>query len=76
MLTPAVNKLEKKDADICRAFKAVVLKGKFEVQGEALAQVGAFFRWFSDLDKRIEETLKVPQETIRKDLEPEKKAKK
>jgi hypothetical protein len=74
-----LEKLTKSDADLCRAFRSIVLKGKFEVQGEALAKVGSLFRWFSDLDKRIEETLKAPQETIRKDVgfsEPEKKAKK
>jgi len=57
---PVVRKLEKKDADICRAFKNVILQGKFEVQGAAQATVGSLFTWFSDLDKRIEETLKAP----------------
>jgi hypothetical protein len=72
-----MEKLTKSDADLCRAFRSIVLKGKFEVQGEALSKVGSLFRWFSDLDKRIEETLKAqPPETIRKDLEPDKKAKK
>lgn len=53
-----VERLTKKDADICRAFRSVVLQGKFEVQGEAARQVGLLFSWFSDIDKRIEETLK------------------
>lgn len=54
----AVERLTKKDADICRALRAVILKGKFEVQGEAMRQVGLLFSWLSDLDRRIEETLK------------------
>lgn len=62
-------KLDKKDVELCRAMKAIINKGKFEIQGEALTQVGALFKWFSDLDKRIEETIKPEPETIRKDLD-------
>lgn len=62
-------KLDKKDVELCRAMKAIISKGKFEIQGEALTQVGALFKWFADLDKRIEETIKPEPETIRKDLD-------
>lgn len=60
MKTCGIERLSKRDADLCRAFRAIILKGKFEVQGEAMTQVGAMFRWFQDLDKRIEETLTPP----------------
>lgn len=70
-LTKVIRKLDKNDVALCKAFKSIVLEGKFEVQGKALAQVGALFRWIDDLDKRIEETIKAPPpETIRKSLEP------
>lgn len=79
MLTPVIDKLNKRDVEMCRAFKGIIHKGKFEIQGEALMKVGAFFKWFEDLDKRIEETLKpTPPETIRKEVghaEEKKKAK-
>lgn len=79
MQGPIIEKLTKRDADLCRALRAVVLKGKYEVQGEALTQVGALFSWLSILDKRIEKTLEAPlPETVRKELgveEPKKKAK-
>jgi hypothetical protein len=57
MMAGTVERLTKKDADICRALRSVILKGKFEVQGDAMRQVGLLFSWFSDLDRRIEETL-------------------
>jgi hypothetical protein len=53
-----VERLTKKDADICRAFRSIILKGKYDIHGEAVRQAGLLFSWFSDLDKRIEETLK------------------
>jgi hypothetical protein len=69
MLTPVIEKLTKRDAEMCRAFKSIIHKGKFEVQGDALTKVGAFFKWFDDLDKRIEKTLEPePPETIRKEV--------
>ena len=57
-MEPVVKRLEKRDAAMCKAFKNIVLQGKFEVQGAAQATVGSLFQWFNDLDKRIEETLK------------------
>jgi hypothetical protein len=59
-LAPNVQKLNKKDAEICKLFKAIVAKGKFEIQGEALAQAGAFFQWFNQLEAKILETIKEP----------------
>lgn len=59
-MVPAYMKLTKSDADICRAFQNVVKQGKFEIQGEAAQKVGLLFKWFSELDKRIEETIKDP----------------
>lgn len=76
-MSPAFPKLTKQDADLCRALQAIVKKGKFEFQGEALAKAGAIFRWFQDLDKRIEASIEPPADTIRKEVgtaEPEKKA--
>jgi len=65
--------LEKRDADLCRAFISIVKKGKFEIQGEALQQVGSLMSWFSTLDKKIEETLnKQSSQVIRKDLKGKK----
>lgn len=76
-MSPVVMKLTKADVEICKSFRSVVLQGKFDIQGAALIQAGALFRWFSDLDKRIEKTLEEPPPAaIRKDLEPDKKAKK
>lgn len=73
-LTNRIQKLNRSDVEICKAFKTIVSKGKFEIQGEALMKVGAIFKWFEELDKRIEETIKQPPpETIRKELVEEKK---
>lgn len=74
-MTPVVHRLTKQDVEICKAFRSVVLQGKFEVQGEALAKVGALFRWFSDLDLRIDETLKPLPPPVLITPEPEKKKK-
>lgn len=52
---------EQKDISYFKAFKAVVLKGKFETQGEALAQVGALFQWFNSLEAKIENSMKQPE---------------
>lgn len=49
---------ESKDLQLYRAFKAVVMKAKFEVQGEALTQVGALFTWFNSLEGKIDEATK------------------
>lgn len=57
-MSPVVTKLEKKDADICRAFRSIINQGEFKVRGDAAVQLGLMFRWFADLDKRIEETIK------------------
>lgn len=57
-----------KDAELCKGFRSIIAKGSFEVQGEAVTRVAAFFRWFETLDKRIEETVREVPETIRKDL--------
>lgn len=69
MLSPVYTKLNKSDAELCRAFRSVINKGKFEIQGEACAKVGAMFKWFSDLDKRIEETIKPSDAPVIKDIE-------
>jgi hypothetical protein len=80
-MTPAYTKLNKQDVEICRAFRNLIIQGKFEFQGSAIQQGGALFKWFADLDKRIEETLKPappPEEskTIEPVVEDKKKAKK
>lgn len=70
-LAQNVQKLTKKDAEICKLFKGIVAKGKFEIQGEALAQAGAFFQWFDSLEAKILETLKEPPAPpVMKVLEP------
>jgi len=67
-----VAKLNKSDVEICRAFKAIVKDANFDVKGEALSKLGALFRWFEELDKRIEETVKAPPAPpIIRDLSPQ-----
>lgn len=58
---------EPKDLNYFKAFKSIVLKGKFEAQGEALAQVGALFQWFNSLEQKIETSMQ-PKKTIRKEI--------
>jgi hypothetical protein len=70
MLSPVYTKLEKKDVEICRAFQNLIKQGKFEIKGDAITHCGSLFKWFLELDKRIEKTLEAPPpETIRKDLD-------
>jgi hypothetical protein len=70
MNQPAIKKLEKQDIEFCRAFASIINQGKFEIKGDAVQKCGALFNWFSNLDKRIEETLKAPlPETVRKELD-------
>lgn len=60
---------ESKDLQMFRAFKAVVMKAKFEVQGEALTQVGALFSWFNSLEGKIDSATKpVEKKPTRKEL--------
>lgn len=81
-LSPVIQKLTSKDVELLRAFRSIILQGKFDVQGSACSQVGSLFQWFASLDKRLEETLKPPPpEAIRKEVgidapEEKKKAKK
>jgi hypothetical protein len=68
-LAKIVNKLNAKDVEICKMFKAVVLEGKFEIQGRALTKVGSLLQWFDELDQRIAETIKEPPpEVVRKEV--------
>jgi hypothetical protein len=66
---PTYTKLEPRDVDLCRAFLSVVKQGKFEIKGDAVSQVGMLFKWFNDLDKRIEETIRSSTKTVRKSLD-------
>lgn len=36
-----------------KAFKKVLAKGKFEVQGEAVILMASLFNWFNSLDAKI-----------------------
>lgn len=57
MGAPGMEKLTKKDADTFRAFLTIVRKGKFEVQGEAMVQLGGMFQWAAGMEKKIEATV-------------------
>jgi len=59
---------EKTDLNYYRAFKAIVMKAKFETHGDALTQVGALSQWFISLEKKIEDAISDEKKTIRKDL--------
>lgn len=63
-----MDRLTKKDADTFRAFFTLVRKGKFEVQGEAIVQMGNLFQWASTLEKKIEATILEIEKPSRKDL--------
>lgn len=68
-MTPVVQKLTAEDVKVAKAFKNIVLQGKFEIKGDAVRMAGSLFAWFDNLDLRIAETIKPePPETIRKDL--------
>ena len=67
--SPVYKKLTKEDADMCRAFKAIIHQGGFTMKGDVIIQCGTLFTWFQDLDKRIEETIKplpLPEEKVEK----------
>lgn len=65
MVSPVIQKLTKEDVKVAAALKSVVLQGKFEMKGDAVALAGSLFRWLDNLDKRIEETLKpAPQPAV------------
>lgn len=60
---------DKNDLNYYKAFKAVVMKAKFETQGEALTQVGALFQWFNSLENKIDSQVNpVEKKPIRKEL--------
>ena len=55
-----------KDIMYFKSFKAVVMKAKFETQGEALTQVGALFQWFNTLEGKIESVVNPPKAVEKK----------
>lgn len=60
---------DKNDLNLYKAFKAIVMKAKFETQGEALIQVGALFQWFNTLESKIHSEInQIEKKTIRKEL--------
>lgn len=38
------------------ALKAVIKKGKFEIEGEAIQAVAALFKWYDELESKLKET--------------------
>jgi hypothetical protein len=46
--------LERRDVELCKAFQSIIKQGKFEIKGEAVAQCGGLFKWFMELDKKLE----------------------
>lgn len=40
-----------------KAFKSIVEQGDFQINGKAVVTVGVLFKWFLDLEKRIEAEL-------------------
>lgn len=60
---------DKNDLNYYKAFKAIVMKAKFETQGDALIQVGALFQWFNSLESKIDsQVYSEEKKTIRKEL--------
>lgn len=60
---------DKNDLNYYKAFKAVVMRAKFETQGEALIQVGALFQWFNSLENKIDAQVNLEKnKQIRKEL--------
>jgi hypothetical protein len=61
--------LNQDDIKILRSFKAIVLKGQFTFSGDAVVQAGSLFKWFNDLEVKLEDAIKKePPKTIRKEL--------
>lgn len=54
------------DLRMFKAFKTVIDKGKYEIQGSAAKAVGSLFVWFENLEKRMEDSLSAkPIEAIK-----------
>ena len=53
--------LTRSDIETFKAFLALVKKGKFSVQGEALQRMGGFFAWAENLPRKMEATLFPPK---------------
>ena len=60
---------DKNDLNYYKAFKAVVMRAKFETQGDALVQVGALFQWSNSLEGKINSQVNSEEKKpIRKEL--------
>ena len=50
----------KEDLAKHKMLRAVILKGEFKINGEAVTPVAALFQWYDDLESKIKEGIPQP----------------